>query len=454
MKNLDNIFANSSGFSKSAISVFRISGDKSLDILKQLTKNFKIESIKPKQVYLRSIYVPGTNYLIDNALIIFFKSPNSFTGEDLLEIHVHGSIAIRKILTNTLSEMSGMRAASPGEFTKRAFLNGKLDLTSVEGLSDLLEAETEIQHQQAIIQNSGALAELYNKWKERLVYIMSLIEANIDFSEDIPNDLIKNIEQEIKKLTEEISQYINDNNRGEIIRNGIQLTIFGPPNVGKSSFTNYLIQREISIISNIPGTTRDLIEGHLNIGGFPIIIQDTAGINLNSTDIIEQKGIEITNNAVHKAKIKILILDINDKTYDYLTLKPLVDKNTILLLNKSDINNYNQDNAKFITNIIPLNPIIISLKNNTSTENILSKIIETAKHITESHDTLPPITRERHRNHIQNTLKYLSNFSAEDELVLIAENVRLAINHFSKLTGQITVDDVLEKIFSNFCIGK
>ncbi|HJK87686.1 MAG TPA: tRNA uridine-5-carboxymethylaminomethyl(34) synthesis GTPase MnmE, partial [Candidatus Megaira endosymbiont of Hartmannula sinica] len=301
----DTIFARSTSFGKSGVCVFRISGSKALDAVNRLLlKNEKIDlsSVKARYMYLRNIYKIGTcsdqghanmPSLIDQVMIVYFNNGHSFTGEDVIEIHSHGSIAIIKIIIEQLHSINYLRHAEAGEFTKRAFLNGKFDLTRAEGLGDLLEAQTEFQHAQAISQYSGILEQKYNSWRQDIIKIMSLIEAYIDFpDEDIDSEVIKISNNKISQIKDSIANHLNDNNKGEKLRNGVKVAIVGRPNSGKSTLTNLIVGRDMAITSDIAGTTTDVMEAYIDIGGYPIILQDTAGIRTNSdSNIIEQIGI-------------------------------------------------------------------------------------------------------------------------------------------------------------------
>ncbi|MFP3035036.1 MAG: tRNA uridine-5-carboxymethylaminomethyl(34) synthesis GTPase MnmE [Candidatus Tisiphia sp.] len=305
---METIFAQSSKPGKAGVAVFRISGPKSLFALKHLLKNNNIEFV-PRIMYCKKLINPKNQELIDDAVVAYFQAPASFTGEDVVEIYTHGSIAIAVMLSEALLTIDGLRIAEPGEFTRRAFLNGKFDLTAAEGIADLIEAETVWQHRQALKQVGGELEELYNGWRQTLLTIIGLLEAYIDFpDEDIPQEILNRVMTISADLKYAIIKHLNDNRRGELLRTGIKLTILGTPNVGKSSLLNFLMQRDVAIVSNIEGTTRDIIEGHLDIGGYPIILQDTAGIR-SSNDLIELEGIKRAIESAKMADIKIIMLD-------------------------------------------------------------------------------------------------------------------------------------------------
>ncbi|MGX6960812.1 MAG: tRNA uridine-5-carboxymethylaminomethyl(34) synthesis GTPase MnmE [Rickettsia endosymbiont of Pentastiridius leporinus] len=486
---METIFAQSSGLGKAGVAVFRISGAKSLEILEILTGK---SDFKPRLMYYQKIIVPTSGELIDNAMVVYFKAPNSFTGEDVVEIHTHGSKAISVMLTNAVldiqstytkinlekskkavireaertivrehsrsykddaanfSSSSSIRLAEAGEFTKRAFLNNKFDLTAAEGIVDLINAETIMQHKQAIRQASGELEILYNNWRGHLLQIISLLEAYIDFpDEDIPDSVLNSVTNTHKTLVNTISEYLNDNRKGELLRRGLKLAIIGAPNVGKSSLLNFLMQRDIAIVSNIAGTTRDVIEGHLDIGGYPIILQDTAGIR-ESSDIIEQEGIKRAIESAKNADIKIIMLDAT-KLDSALTedIENLIDENTIIIANKIDL--AKPDEIFAVEEKYKI--LKVSVKNKIALSSILKNIENIAENIAGLTET-PHITSDRHRYHLKQALTYLKSFSLDNDLVLATEDIRMAMRSIGAITGIINVEEILGEIFSSFCIGK
>ncbi len=462
------IFAQSSKPGKAGVAVFRISGPDSFAALGQLLRidNSKLEQLasQPRVMHYHKIYDPENGELIDNAMVVYFKSPASFTGEDVVEIHTHGSIAIAKLLTKALLAIENIRFAEAGEFARRAFLNDKFDLTAAEGLADLIEAETIMQHRQATRQFGGALEQLYSSWRSELLSIISLLEAYIDFpDEDIPEEVLTHVQGDLDNLKASITSHLKDSRRGELLRNGLTLTILGEPNVGKSSLLNFLLQREVAIVSDIAGTTRDIIEGHLDIGGYPIILQDTAGIRSGTNDLIEQEGIK---RAIESAKLANIRIIMFDKLENISKVQGLINNgigdedisfnktNTIFVLNKIDLAN---NNEVLVQNAAqeegsPLVPIKVSVKKQVGLEELLRKIEEIAANMA-GMDDAPQITRERHRHQLKQAMECLDAFSFDD-IVLAAEDVRMAIRALSNVTGKITVDEILGEIFSKFCIGK
>ena len=442
----NTIFAQCSAPGKAGVAIFRVSGPNALDSLSKLITH-DYSQLEPKKIYLRKIYTSNKQKVIDEAMVVYFKDGASFTGEDTVEIYTHGSISVAKLLNETLAAMDDVRLAERGEFAKRAFLNGKMDLTSAEGLADLIDAETEMQHTQAIQQFSGSLQKTYEEWRLKIMKIISLLEAYIDFpDEDIPENIIQSTQQEINKLTQGIKDHLNDNHRGERLRNGIKLAIIGPPNAGKSSLTNLLMRRNLSIVSNIAGTTRDIIEGYIDINGYPLILQDTAGININSEDEIEQEGIERALQAARFSEIKIIMRDASIEDKLPLKVQEIIDKYTIILHNKIDlIDNISQDNSAHHINI--------SVKENIGIDQLYKKITELCQELAAPSNS-PQITRARHRGQLERALNSLENFSLQNDLVLATEDLRMTARSISNITGKITVDEILGEIFSSFCIGK
>ena len=450
---MNTIFAQCSAHGKSGIAVFRISGPNALKALEFILRR-KIDNLEARMLYLRKIYHPKKDIPIDEAMIVFFKKNASFTGEDSVEIYTHGSLAVIKLMNEALISIDDLRLAEPGEFAKRAFLNGRMDLTSAEGLADLIEAETEMQHRQAIMQLGGSLEKIYEKWRKQLLEIIGLVEAYIDFpDEDIPPETLEQIDNFAEKLIAEIKMHLDDNNRGERLRDGIKLAVIGKPNVGKSSLINYLMQREVSIVSNIAGTTRDVIEAHIDIGGYPIILQDTAGINADTTDEIEREGIVRAWKAAKNSDIKIILFDAsNFETESFAEDKNLfsevMNENMIIVFNKIDIASNNV--PKRLSNV----PVIgVSVKERHNLEILLNEITYIAEKIASPSES-PQITRARHRSQLERALEYMNNFSIHDDLVLAAEDLRMTMRSISNITGKITVDEILGEIFGNFCIGK
>ncbi|MDX2050496.1 MAG: tRNA uridine-5-carboxymethylaminomethyl(34) synthesis GTPase MnmE [Rickettsiaceae bacterium] len=432
----DTIFALSSAPGKSAIAVYRLSGPNSYDIITTLSKQ---KSFKSKRFYRGLLQDQETNEIIDDVMYVFFGSPNSYTGEDMVEIYTHGSIAVGKSLISSLLKFPNVRYAEAGEFSKRALLNGKQDLTKIEGLMDLINSETEIQKKQAQMHMSGYFYDKIEEWRSNIVNIQSLLEAFIDFpDEEIPKDILDIATNTITELKSSLKSFVNDNKKGERLRHGIKLAIYGKPNVGKSSLLNYLSGREAAIVSNIAGTTRDTIETHVDIGGYPIILQDTAGLR-DSSCAIEIEGIKRAKKTVDQADIKIHMITPDD----YVSSDTVVADDTILVMNKIDL--HLGDKTSNIQTLI-------SVKKNIGLDLLLEEILNKAAHIAGSGNSL--VINERHRSIIVNAIKALDACDLNADLVLAAEDLRICSRVLGALIGKIDSEDILNKIFSSFCIGK
>ena len=299
------IYALSSGPGIAGVAVIRVSGKETSKVIKLITND---DLPTPRVATLRKMNNINTNELIDEGLIIWFPAPNSYTGEDLAEFHVHGSRAVINTMHSAISKIKNCRLAEPGEFTKRAFQNGKINLLKAESIADLISSETEIQRKQALEIMGGKSSDKFNAWREKLLKVLSHVEAKIDFPEDdLPKKILNNIQKISSNVLTEIKKTLNDQKVGEIIREGFKIAILGPPNSGKSSLLNYLSKRDVAIVSEIAGTTRDVIETHLNLDGYPVIVSDTAGIR-NSKNEIEKKGIKIALNRAEDADLKLVIV--------------------------------------------------------------------------------------------------------------------------------------------------
>ena len=327
------IYALSSGPGISGIAVIRVSGKNTAEVIKQVTGE---DLPSPRVATLRKFNNNGAKELIDEGVIIWFPAPHSYTGEDLAEFHVHGSRAVINAMHFTISKVKNCRLAEPGEFTKKAFQNGKINLLKAESIADLISSETEIQRKQALKIMSGKSSDKFNSWRKKLLKILSHIEAKIDFpDDDLPNSITKEIKKTSNDVMSEIKKTLNDQKVGERIREGFKIAIIGPTNAGKSSLLNYLSKRDVAIVSEIAGTTRDVIETHLNLDGYPVVLSDTAGIR-SSKNEIEKKGIKIALNRAEDADLKLVIVSAKNNDFTNV-LKSLLSKNAILVVNKSDL---------------------------------------------------------------------------------------------------------------------
>ena len=438
----DTIFALSTIFGKSGVAIIRISGIKA----KETIIHFDIrKEITPRTLNLVTLY-DSERFPIDNSLLVWFKGPNSFTGEDVIEIHTHGSKAVINIILQELGKI--FRIAKPGEFSKRAFENGKLNLTEAEGLSDLIEAETKMQARQALRQMSGKLANLYDKWRSDLIGIIAELEAYIDFpDEDIPNNVIVTVNDKVNETLKAMKEHLQDNKRGEKLRNGFHISIIGAPNVGKSTLFNHLIKQDMAIVSDIAGTTRDTLEARIDLDGYPITIFDTAGIQ-NTLDPVEIEGILRAKERRKHSDLTLALFAFKDLPTLDVNIKSLIDSNTICIASKAD---YLPENVDIFVEDKKLLPI--SVHNNTG----LRTIVKMIKGKVTSQLTLseaPVITRERHRQAISMASKYLEKYCINNDLILAAEDLRMTAKTLGEITGDIKIDDVLDQLFSKFCIGK
>jgi len=441
------IYALSTGPGVSGVAIIRVSGVEASTVIKSLTGR---DLPKPRMATLRKINNTNTSELIDEGIIIWFPGPESYTGEDMAEIHVHGGRAVIEAIHNSISKVKNCRLAEAGEFTKLAFQNGKINLLKAESIADLISAETEIQRRQAVKIMNGKTADQFNFLREKLLKILSHVEAKIDFpDEDLPNDILKEIKKNSDVVLKSIEKILDDQKVGERIREGFKIAILGPTNAGKSSLLNYLSKRDVAIVSEIAGTTRDVIETHLNIDGYPVIISDTAGIR-ESKNEIEKKGIKLSLSRAEDANLKLIVVDA--KTPDFTgVLKGLLDENAILVFNKSDL-----IDGDINPEIKKLDHVLISIKENKNIDELIFKIKDNLKNkFIMSDDIL--ITRERHRNHLQQCLKHLQNFDQKNEIEdfdKAAEDLRLATRSLGMIVGTVDVEEILGTIFNDFCIGK
>ena len=441
------IYALSSGPGIAGIAVIRVSGKNTEDVIKKIT-GVKLPS--PRVATLTKFNKIGTKELIDEGVIIWFPAPNSYTGEDLAEFHVHGSRAVINAMHSTISKVNNCRLAEPGEFTKIAFQNEKINLLKAESIADLISSETEIQRKQALKIMSGKSSDKFNSWREKLLKILSHIEAKIDFpDEDLPKDIITNIQKISNNVLLEIENTLKDQKVGERIREGFKIAIVGPINAGKSSLLNYLSKRDVAIVSEIAGTTRDVIETHLNLDGYPVVLSDTAGIR-DSKDEIEEKGIKLAFNRADAADLKLVIIDGKIRNLGK-TIKSLMDKNAILVINKSDLMK-----GKFNNKFKKYEYVLVSIKKDLNLNKLILKIKSKLKNkFISSEDIL--ITRERHRQHLENCVEYLKKFQekkATKDVEKAAEDLRLATRHLGMIVGKVNVEELLGSIFNDFCIGK
>uniref|UniRef100_A0A182NDU6 TrmE-type G domain-containing protein n=1 Tax=Anopheles dirus TaxID=7168 RepID=A0A182NDU6_9DIPT len=401
------------------------------------------------------------------------SGPNSFTGEDTIEFHVHGGSAIISAMYDSLSSFPDARVAEPGEFTKRAFFAGKLDLTEVEGLADLIHAETEAQRRQALRQANGQLSLFYNGMRARLVKAIASIEAYIDFSEDqdVDDSVLSGTVLEVDKLVEELRTHLDDNRRGERLRNGVRTAIVGAPNVGKSSLINLLSQRNVSIVTSIAGTTRDIVESYYDIGGYPIILADTAGLRTATDDMVESEGIARARTYVECADLLLLVVDasrirttrrLDAYIQDYVRtigIQEEVLSRALIVVNKCDL----VDSATVELLKTNANVCIVSCESKAGLPELLDRMRTRLEQLCGNPSTeSPTISQERHRYHLKQCLVQLERFrdyfnetSAPDrDLAIVTHHLRNAVRCIGMITGSVETEEILDVIFSTFCIGK
>ncbi len=452
MDSTDTIFALSTPPGRSAIAVVRLSGSAVASVLEALTDGSRPPARLARLVHVRD---PDNGAAIDHALVLWFPGPASFTGEDMAELHLHGGRAVVAAVVETLDRQSGLRLAEPGEFTRRAFDNGKLDLSEVEGLADLVDAETEAQRHQALRQMGGELSRIVEDWRNRLLPALAHLEAAIDFSdEDLPEGLIASARASLGALSGEIGAFLADNRRGERLRDGLQIAIIGPPNSGKSSLLNALAKREVAIVSATAGTTRDVIEVHLDLGGYPVTLADTAGLRMleaDEGDGIEQEGMRRARRRASDADLKLAVFDVTT----WPSLDPeglaLVDGNGLVVLNKVDLRPEWPLEAGEIQGC----PVFaISALTGQGLARLLSDLERRVADRLGVVGTAPAVTRARHRTALEDCRTALERALAAELPELIAEDLRLALRALGRLTGQVDVEDILDVIFRDFCIGK
>lgn len=451
MSSADTIYALSSAPGKAGVSMVRVSGPAAFASLQKITRagfgDPPLHAARTAQVF--PLYEEdGT--LMDRALVIPFKGPNSFTGEDVVEYHIHGSLAVLDSLFAALSSCEGHRMAGHGEFTRRAFENGKLDLTAAEAIADLIDAQTKEQRNQALSQMDGALAHLYEDWRARLIKIMAYIEAVIDFpDEDVPDSQIQTQTPALEKLIAEIAAHLNDAHRGERLRDGLQIAILGAPNAGKSSLLNALAKREVAIVSPMAGTTRDIIEVHLNLNGYPVILADTAGLRFEDIKddgghgSVESEGIKRALHRAQSADIKLLLFDGTEKTADKHTLS-LQDENSIVVHTKKDAPNFTAQNSA----------LKISSTTNEGMDALIAALSSKISALYAQSRETPSLTRARHRDALEECLQRLQQARNAPLPELMAEDIRMAARGLGRITGRVDVEDLLDVIFRDFCIGK
>ncbi|KAJ4942966.1 hypothetical protein JOQ06_005478 [Pogonophryne albipinna] len=454
----ESIFALSSGHGRCGVAVVRASGPASATALRCMA-GVSRSPPPPRTALLRSIRDPISKEVLDRGLVFWFPGPHSFTGEDSVEFHIHGGPAVITAVLQALGSVPGMRPAEAGEFTRRAFQAGKLDLTEVEGLGDLIHAETEAQRRQALRQMSGELGHLYQDWTHRLKRCLAHVEAFIDFSEDelIEDGVLNQVDRWVCDLQAEMERHLKDERRGERLRSGVQVVIAGATNAGKSSLLNTLCQRPAAIVSPIAGTTRDIVETALDIGGFPVLLSDTAGLR-ESPDLVEREGSGAGRSDQAAAFLQEHLRSVLPPQEQPETVFP-ADR-LLLVLNKMDLLPEEQrleldGELRRVSGFPPV--CLISCHTKEGVHDFLTVLHSSVK--TLCGDPLsgaPTLTQARHRAHLQQCFAAMAQYQRyrDLDLALAAEGVRLALTSLGRITGRVGAEEILDIIFKDFCIGK
>jgi tRNA modification GTPase len=434
----DTIFALASAPGRAGVAVFRVSGPHAGVCIKHLTG----QEIPPShRAVLRALR--GRHGPIDEALVLWFEGPASLTGEDVAEFQVHGGRAIAEALAAELSALPGCRPAEPGEFTRRAVEHGKFDLTQAEAIADLVAAETEAQRRQALRQYDGVLGALYERWRAELIKALAWAEAVIDFSdEELPDDVLAETRRTAERVREAVEAHLNDARRGELVREGLFLTVIGPPNAGKSSLVNTLAGRDVAIVSETAGTTRDVVEVRLDLGGYAVILADTAGLRAASEGV-EAEGVRRALARAEAADLVLLLLDGRDEKSSVFLPSNMVNKPSLTVWNKADL-----------PWAVPREGLRLSLKTGEGLDAVIAAIAAAAKDRLEVSGEAPMLTRPRHRHALGEAAAALQRAAGAREPELFAEDLRLALRSLGRLTGRVDVEELLDTIFKDFCIGK
>ena len=433
----DTIFALATAPGRGGVAVIRVSGPLAEAGIRHLTGS---EAPPERKAVIRTLFDLPTHDRIDSGILLFFREPHSYTGENIAEFQIHGGRAVQAALLSALAKLPGFRPAEAGEFTRRAVENGRLDLTQAEAIADLVFAETDAQRRLALRQHDGELSELYEGWRSRLVRAAAWIEASIDFAdEDIPEDALARSRGEISEIRAEIIAHLNDGRRGEILRDGLQIAVIGPPNVGKSSLVNALARRDVAIVSEQPGTTRDVIEVHLDLGGYAVILADTAGLR-DSADGIEQEGVRRARARAESADLRILVLD--GTAADEPTPIPGGRGDDIMVWNKADLAAGKTKPGLWI-----------SAKTGEGLADLVGVLTEeAAKRVSGGEG--PILTRARYRYALEEAAETLGFITPTVQPELSAEHVRRALRAIGRITGRVDLDELLDVVFRDFCIGK
>jgi len=437
--------------------VIRVSGPATEAALRELAGGVP----KPRLASLRRLRHPRSGNLLDQALVLWFPGPRSFTGEDAAELHLHGGRAVVAAVLEALSELSGLRPAEAGEFTRRAFDAGKLDLSAVEGLADLISAETEAQRRQALRQMEGALWKTVTKWRSTLLRALAYYEAQIDFpDEDLPDEAFTGLQESLLELTGEISAHLAKAEAGERLRDGFQVAILGPPNAGKSSLLNALARREVAIVSETAGTTRDVIEVHLDLAGYPVTLADTAGLRAAllpdgpaenaPQDEIEREGIRRAQARAAAADLKLAVFDASNAEEERAETLAWLDGDSLVIWNKTDLSMTHRQPDELRDHEV----LSVSALSGDGLPALLARLEQEVAEGLAGAAAAPAFTRVRHRRALEDCGEALNQASTAALPELAAEDLRIALRALARITGEVDVEDILDVIFRDFCIGK
>ena len=444
-KDRSTVFAPASGAGPAGVAVIRVSGPASGAALYRLCQ---CELPPPRRLTRVQVSDPVSGNVLDDGLAAWFPAPTSFTGEDVVELHIHGGRAVLDAVLDALGRCPGLALAEPGAFTRRAFENGKLDLTAAEGLADLVAAETEGQRRQALRQMQGELGRLYEAWRQRLLENLAHLEAAIDVSdEDLPEDLADRVHMDVGKLLKEVDGHLADGHRGERLRDGFHVAILGPPNVGKSSLLNRLARREAAIVAETAGTTRDVIEVHLDLGGYPVVLADTAGLR-DSDDLVEAEGVRRAALRGRESDLRLVVLDATGWPEIDPPTRDMMDGEAVVVVNKIDVRELE---PPLLIGDQPVHPV--SALTGKGLDGLLERLTTTVAERLAGGGA-PALTRARHRRALDDCRAALGRYLDTGADELAAEDLRLAVRALGRITGRVDVEDLLDVIFRDFCIGK
>lgn len=441
------IYALASASGPAGVAIVRVSGPQSGEAWRRMTGS----ALPSPRRFVRMRFTDfDTGEMLDDGLGVWFAGPSSFTGEDVVEFHLHGGRAVVAGVLSALGRIAGLCLAEPGEFTRRAFENGKMDLTAAEGLADLVAAETAAQRRQALRQTQGALGALYEEWRQDLLGGLAHVEAAIDFAdEDLPEGLIEDVRRRAATVRDAMAAHLADDRRGERLRDGVHVAIIGPPNAGKSSLLNLLARREAAIVAETAGTTRDVIEVHLDLCGLPVVVADTAGLR-EGGDAVESEGVLRAEARAVEADVRVAVFDATRWPEADVRTAALVDGATVVVVNKCDL--AMPPPPLFVRGF---EAVAVSVRSGAGIDELIARLTTMVSECCPAAGA-PAMTRARHREAVEECVAGLGRFVAGDKAApeLAAEDLRLATRSLGRITGRVDIEDMLDVIFRDFCIGK